>query len=447
MQATPLPIKFDVLNSLKTTTEAKNTLWALCTEGETGIPVVQRINTTIFVVKCDVSKTFPAGLLHVVFGSGAGVSPTCACKKIKILMSPTNGNIVLENDKCDHLLLAFAAIMSDADLREEFAVQLSAVEECFDGIRASESPKAKSAVSSFESVIDFENLTTTIATDFTTDGVSMPTTLIDNLENIELIQIPNALDDDQAIIDFENNVRLEKFPDDSNEMHSLNIDNIQIIGDAATDDVKMESLELIDCQVELMDQFKLTECLELMDGSEIYSGDNQIDYFDASPICDMTLAEWNNVNGEYSDFYQKEAIVEDTNSATVAPAPSVLAASSSRRKVKKATKRMHPVEVTTAVMDSQQDDADWELSSVESALFSNWLDSVIETINLSMDFAGNGHPEPLVFSVSQVGDQPDPICTWSVRNEFTFFRCFLPLYDRNFRPVQRRSDCRIERYY
>lgn len=317
-------------------------------------------------------------------------------------MSPTNGNIVLENDKCDHLLLVFAAIMSDAELREEFAAQLPTIEECFDGIRASESPEAKPTISSFESVIDFENLTTTIATDFTTDGVSMPTTLIDNLENIELIQIPNALDDDQAIIDFENNVRLEKFPDDSNEMHSLNIDNIQIIGDAATDDVKLESLELIDCQVELMDQFKLTECLELMDGSEIYSGDNQIDYFDASPICDMTLAEWNNVNGEYSDFYQKEAIVEDTNSATVVSAPSALAASNSRRKVKKATKRMHPVEVTTAVMDSQQDDTDWQLSSVESALFSNWLDSVIETINLSMDFAGNGHPEPLVFSVSQV---------------------------------------------
>lgn len=361
---------------------------------------MQRINSTMFVVKCDVSKTFPAGLLHVVFSDGNAPSQVCACKKLKILMSPTNGSIVLENDKCDHLLLVFAAIMSDAELKEEFAVHIPTIQECFDESKVFESVPQRPSISSIESVIDFDNLTTTIATDFSTDGITMPTTLIDNLENIELIQIPSALDDDRAIIDFENNVRLEKFPDDSNETHSLNIDNIQIIDDAAANDVNLESLELIDCQVELMDQFK-TECMEF-DGNEIYSGDNQIDYFDASPICDMTLAEWNNVNGEYSDFYQqKEAIVDDTNGAIVTTAPTA-SISHSPRKVKKATRRIHPVDVATTEMDAQQDVLDSQLSTLECSLFNNWLNSVIETINLTMDFANDGRPEPLVFSVPQV---------------------------------------------
>lgn len=399
-QAKPLPVKFDVLNSLKVTSELKSALWSVHTGGETSTPCVQRINATTFMVRCEVSKTFPAGLLHVAMASSPVLSQMCACKKIKILMSPTNGSIVLENDKCDHLLLVFAAIMSDAELKEEFVAHMPAIDECFEVSRTNE---AESSTSSIESIIDFENLTTTIATDFATNGVSMPTTMIDNLENIELIQIPNALDDDRAIIDFENNVKLEKFPDNGDETDSLNINNIQIIGDAATNDVNFEGLELIDCQVELMDQFKLTECMEFDDG-EIYSADNQIDYFDASPICDMTLAEWNNFNGEYSDFYQKETIVDETNTATVTATPATVTTSSSPRKVKKATKRLHPVEVatTTVAAASQHDDVESDLTSVECHLFNNWLDSVIETINSTIDFAHDGHPEPLVFSVSQV---------------------------------------------
>lgn len=361
-------------------------------------------------------------------------------------MSPTNGSIVLENDKCDHLLLVFAAIMSDIELREEFAVHIPTIEEYFEGVRTKKRFSQEPSISSIESVIDFENLTTTIATDYATDGVAMPTALIDSLENIELIQIPNALDDDRSIIDFENNVKLEKFPDDSNETHSLDIDNIQIIDDAAANDVNLEGLELIDCQVELMDQFKLTECMEF-DGGEIYSGDNQIDYFDASPICDMTLAEWNNVNGEYSDFYHKEAIVDDINSATVTTAPTKLTASRSPRKVKKTSKRMHPVEVTTAVPDTHQDDFDSQLSSDEcTSLFINWLDSVIETINLSIDFANDGHPEPLVFSVSRV--KPSILLRRSINttNCKIRFLCsnFLAFCERNFRLVRRKGVYRIE---
>lgn len=312
-------------------------------------------------------------------------------------MSPNNGSIVLESDKCDHLLLVFAAIMSDAEMRMQFAAHMPAIDGCFDRIPNDDYISQQTSTS----VIDFENLTTTIATDFSTEMIPMPTTLIDNLENIELIQIPNALDDDRAIIDFENNVNLEKFPDDSNGTHSLNIDNIQIIGDDTANDVNLEGMELIDCKVELMDQFKLTECMEFDDG-EIYSADNQIDYFDASLICDMTLAEWNNVNGEYSDFYCKDALVDDHNGATVTTTPTAIAASHGTRKVKKTTKKILHTEMHTVANGQHEDDIDSPLSSIECNLFTNWLDSVIETINATIDFSNDGHPEPLVFSVSQV---------------------------------------------
>lgn len=397
--ATPLPIKLEILNALKAPDDTKTSWWNQHFEGQSSIPIVQRINATTFVVKCSVSQTFPAGLLHVSFTHSPKPSHACTCKRIKIIMSPSSDSILLENVECDHLLLTFAAILSDDGIKEEFSQHMTAIEKCFDEMPTNDTTPTLHMTS----VIDFENLTTTIANDFSTEGVTMPSALIDNLENIELISIPNALDDDPTIgIDFENNLKLEKFQEDSNERHSLSIDNIQIIDDATTNDMRLENLELIDCQVELMDQFKLTECMAF-DADEIYSSENnQIGYFDANPISDMTLTEWNSVNGEYSDIFPKETVVDDANSATLMTTTATRTTSTAPRKVRKAAKRTHPVDVATSEIDLLPDDANAPLTGVESKWFTNWLDSVIETINLSMNFADDGQPKPLVFSVSQV---------------------------------------------
>lgn len=65
--ATALAIDEHVLKSLKIAERLKATLWNWCREPEPMIPIVQRISSTTFVVRCDVSLTFPAGLLHVRF--------------------------------------------------------------------------------------------------------------------------------------------------------------------------------------------------------------------------------------------------------------------------------------------------------------------------------------------------------------------------------------------
>lgn len=63
--ATALGIDQSVLNSLKITDKQKMTMWNRYLESESLIPIVQRVNSTIFVVRCDVSLRFPAGLLHI----------------------------------------------------------------------------------------------------------------------------------------------------------------------------------------------------------------------------------------------------------------------------------------------------------------------------------------------------------------------------------------------
>lgn len=107
-KATALEIQASVLNSLRISSELKRTLWNLYNESQATVPMVQRINRNVFVVRCDVSLMFPAGLLHVIFNmhpkDSKDTSYTCSCK----------------TDNCEHFLLVFAALLSDPTLKSEF---------------------------------------------------------------------------------------------------------------------------------------------------------------------------------------------------------------------------------------------------------------------------------------------------------------------------------------
>lgn len=59
-------INYDVLNAFQMDTDEKQRLWNLYKMYEMTVPLVQRINQTMFVVRCDVSANFRAGLLHVI---------------------------------------------------------------------------------------------------------------------------------------------------------------------------------------------------------------------------------------------------------------------------------------------------------------------------------------------------------------------------------------------
>lgn len=138
--ANPLQMDISVWYSMALDAETKHRLWNVYREAEYKVPMVQRITQSQFVVKCDTSSTFPAGRLHVAL-TGGGVSSgtdhksnnitcSCACKKLKILMSPNN-SVVLESDKCEHIFITIAAILSNTELKVEFSKHIELFHDMF----------------------------------------------------------------------------------------------------------------------------------------------------------------------------------------------------------------------------------------------------------------------------------------------------------------------------
>lgn len=57
----------DILMRFQMNEEKRNKLLNLHKESQSSTPLVQRINQRVFVVRCDVSLSFPIGLLHVMY--------------------------------------------------------------------------------------------------------------------------------------------------------------------------------------------------------------------------------------------------------------------------------------------------------------------------------------------------------------------------------------------
>ncbi|XP_011197631.2 uncharacterized protein LOC105222127 [Bactrocera dorsalis] len=96
--------------------EHKERLWNTYQQEENNVPAVQRISNSLFVVKCDVSKVFPAGRLHVTaISNGCSTKKgiySCSCKKLKIIVEPDN-SVVMQEEVCDHILLVLVAVLSN----------------------------------------------------------------------------------------------------------------------------------------------------------------------------------------------------------------------------------------------------------------------------------------------------------------------------------------------
>lgn len=50
--------------------ETKNRIWKTYNESQLSTPIVQRINRTMFVIKCEVKANFTAGRLHITLDGG-----------------------------------------------------------------------------------------------------------------------------------------------------------------------------------------------------------------------------------------------------------------------------------------------------------------------------------------------------------------------------------------
>ncbi|XP_023293137.2 uncharacterized protein C2orf42 homolog [Lucilia cuprina] len=109
------PIDKSILWNLNIPLEQKQHLWDLYQLEEKLIHPIQKLNSSIFVVKCVESKMFPAGRLHVTVFSNMVPNKSgnfsCSCKKLKLILEPDN-SVTMKQEICDHLLLLLAAILN-----------------------------------------------------------------------------------------------------------------------------------------------------------------------------------------------------------------------------------------------------------------------------------------------------------------------------------------------
>lgn len=272
----------------------------------------------------------------------------------------------MKMDICEHILLILAAILSDLNLQKEF-----------------------------------EHLITPIPSDDTYSNLAengVAAALVENLDNIELIQIPNVLTDDGdggvgggsgIIVDNLNGSHYNLSQCHIKEnMQSVDMENIPITDDQLNcehTNQYSDGLELVHYRVELMDQFEMqtggTSAVQQTPGD--VSGGSTIDTLGVDDIYAMDSDPSRSTDIVLSYLYPDDFSIDDL--------PLEIMDTFER-----------PVSSDNLLLAPNKNGNEHEYHNLDADAYINWLSSVIETINLALDFNGDGHPQPLEFSVSHV---------------------------------------------
>ncbi|XP_055907514.1 uncharacterized protein C2orf42 homolog [Eupeodes corollae] len=379
-------IHYDTLWSLPIGVEDKVRLWESYKEEESAVPAVQRINNTTFVTKCARSNIFPSGRLHVtVLTNDKKIEAqtfSCACKKLKILLSPNN-SVSLKEDICDHLILVVAAVLSRwaSPCQNEFSNFTKEIMSVWKPQIADGSPEKLVVENSSGNgdifIFDNELLPTDDLSDFT-----------DNILKSVLIKDENA----------NTNTHQNMYQGDPSMVSGCTTDDADIPFEAISCiDVMNEQstrLELSDCNIELMDQFELTNQIDLCNGGVILS---DTDLFQGNSI----------VMPDLSDTIVDDLIVAQNQNQPqlmlpITPLPVV--EQNAVRISKKKTKKVniaHSPKKTLEVVKSAVVDAGKGLNPGPSLEYVMWLDHVIECINMNVDFNSEEPNVSLSFNVHE----------------------------------------------
>lgn len=197
----------------------------------------------------------------------------------------------------------------------------------------------------------------------------------------------------------------------TDENLQANFDHIQIVDEPMTD--VSQSLEFTDCQIELMDQFKLTDHIDLCN--------NEIPLNDPN-VCEPILYDFG-VDAAINNGISQPT---DTN-AMLSLIPAYDSTMSTADKPEKQQPLILKPLVSSGTVSSsviskkqrQNSDDEDDLSCSDSLQFEHWLSSVVERINNTMDFNDDGRPPKLVFSVCHVSSIRDKSCS-AVQKNFKF---------------------------
>lgn len=200
---------------------------------------------------------------------------------------------------------------------------------------------------------------------------------IESLDNIELIQIPNNL---KSRNDNEITIGIE---DDGN-LQSIDMENIPIVDQMHTNQIINETngLELI----KIVDQFEVEDQIEFRDCELLSNG-----------MYDMTdINCWNSDSNEFSSLCHNDTLIDNS---LMQPMFSTIKS----LKLPTLTKpSLNPIGEQNGDNDDDLDEVCQNLNLTELEIYTNWMNSVIERLNITMDYNDNGYPEPIILSIPHV---------------------------------------------
>lgn len=178
-----------------------------------------------------------------------------------------------------------------------------------------------------------------------------------------------------------------------NEMYNDENECIPVISEMDSGNSR-DGLEMVNYEVELMAQNQINFHDEEILSTEIQSQD----YLGMDGIYDVAdINNWTTDGHEFLNLYQNDVFIDEINCGNNLTAQN----GSATKSIKSTSKTTKKIENITD-NDDEFDEIGQHLSAIELQMYSSWIDSVIERINLTMDFNDDGHPKPILFSVPHV---------------------------------------------
>ncbi|EDW81425.2 uncharacterized protein Dwil_GK11030 [Drosophila willistoni] len=368
-QAEVYKVSREVLWNLNISLDHKQHLWHLnkVAEEQAQLPAVQRLSATTFAVQCERSDTFPAGRLHVTaLANGLSTRKgiyACACRKLKIIVEPDN-SLVMQDEICDHLLLVLAGILS--------------------------TPQGKRIYGNFtNSLKSFwmpERLETPLEENTQDDfGLSLNMDLVDEIDhNVDILVFGDHLDlpvPDISDITFNVDSMQADMISSQSTVHYANdaqlLSNCNFYGEPED-----QHLELTDCNIELMDEYQLTDQIDLS------SEDIELPMMSGEPLNILTAPPIFTEKQPPPAVSNQLPPIELPTISVVKKAP--IKASEIVTEVKGRRQPTLPAKreliVNNSTSSSSVEIPIFASPEVQPALaYSAWLDYVIEVLNTSME--------------------------------------------------------------
>lgn len=237
-------------------------------------------------------------------------------------------------------------------------------------------------------------------------GNTIAATLVENLDDIELIQIPTVLTDGGGVGDG-TLFNLSQCPSEEN-IQPVDMENLPIAVEPEQNVNEQQTnqypngMELVHYRVELMDQFKMdagqTNAMVQNPNDNDGAG---VGTLGIEGIYEMDSDPSSNTNIVWSYLYPDvEMSIDDLPMEIMDTFERPLSSNGLLLTENGNSNIFDNDDNNDGLTEHERICRNLDSSQLDAYI--NWLSSVIETVNLALDFNGNGHPEPLVFSVPHV---------------------------------------------